>query len=330
MGFRGLIRTFVPPMETIYLNKLTRRLPPCVATIGFFDGVHQGHCYLINKVVETARQEGLVSMVVTFANHPRQVIQPDWRPQLLSTLDEKVALLSQTGIDLLVILHFDRTMADLSAYDFMHDILLSRLNVKTLFTGYDNRFGHREPDSTEGFDDYVQYGHEMGMNVLQGEPFRTSDVRVSSSKVRHFLQEGQIELANQCLGHSYELTGKVVSGEHIGSGLGFPTANLQLTATDKLIPAPGVYAVKVHIEGSPASTAGMMNIGSRPTFGGSHQTLEVHVFRFSGNLYGQMLSVSFVSRLRSETKFDSREALVAQLKEDARRTEEILNQVTEI
>ena len=330
LDFLSLIRTFVPSMEIIYLNEQPRQLPPCVATIGFFDGVHVGHRYLINKVVETARREELASTVITFAHHPRQVLQPDWHPQLLSTFDEKVALLSQTDIDQLVILHFDREMANLSAHDFMRHVLLNRLNVKILFTGYDNRFGHREAGSTEGFNDYVQYGHEMGLNVLQGAPFMAADVRVSSSKIRRFLQEGQIRLANQCLGRPYDLKGKVVGGEHIGSSLGFPTANLQLTDEDKQIPAPGVYAVHVHIENSSELKLGMMNIGSRPTFGGNHQTLETHIFHFSGNLYGQTMTIKFVSRLRSEIKFDSREALIDQLEEDARQVEEILNQATGI
>ena len=330
LDFHSLIRTFVPSMEIIYLNEQPRQLLPSVATIGFFDGVHVGHRYLINKVVETARREELASTVITFAHHPRQVLQSDWHPQLLSTLDEKVALLSQTGIDQLVILHFDQEMANLSAHDFMRDILLNRLNVKFLFTGYDNRFGHREAGSTEGFNDYVQYGCEMGLNVLQGAPFMAADVRVSSSKIRRFLQEGQIELANQCLGRSYDLKGKVVSGEHIGSSLGFPTANLQLTDDDKQIPAPGVYAVYVHIENASDLKTGMMNIGSRPTFDGSHQTLETHIFHFSGNLYGQTMTIKFISRLRSEIKFDSREALIDQLEKDAHHVEEILNQATEI
>ena len=312
------------------LSPKTRLSIPSAATIGCFDGVHRGHQMLVQMMVRQAQKRGLKPIAVTFDRLPRQLFDPDFHPQVLSTLDEKVALLSQTGIDQLVILHFDQEMANLSAHDFMRDILLNRLNVKFLFTGYDNRFGHREAGSTEGFNDYVQYGHEMGLNVLQGAPFMAADVRVSSSKIRRFLQEGQIELANQCLGRSYDLKGKVVSGEHIGSSLGFPTANLQLTDDDKQIPAPGVYAVYVHIENASELKTGMMNIGSRPTFDGSHQTLETHIFHFSGNLYGQTMTIKFVSRLRSEIKFDSREALIDQLEEDARQVEEILNQATGI
>ena len=308
-------------METIYLSRQAESSVPSVATIGFFDGVHLGHRYIINKVVTMARREGLASMVVTFEQHPRQVLHSDWCPQLLSTLDEKVELLSQTGIDRLVVLRFDEAMAALSAYDFMHDILKQQLGVMTLITGYDNRFGHNR---AEGFDDYVRYGREMGMAVVQGDPIEVGSVRVSSSKVRRLLEEGHVEQATMCLGCPYALTGRVVSGEHIGTGMGFPTANLQLPNDGKLVPASGVYAVRVKVEESPQQYHGMMNIGSRPTFGGLSQTLETHIFNFDDDIYGQQLKVWFVSRLRSEMKFDSREALMSQLESDLRQAEAVL------
>lgn len=330
MGFRSVIRTFVPSMKTIYLDQLTECLAPCVATIGFFDGVHLGHRYLIDKVVERAHYEDLLSTVVTFARHPRQVLSPDWHPQLISTFEEKVALLSQTDIDQLVVLDFDASMAALSAYDFMHDVLLLKLGVKVLVTGYDNHFGHRQTGSTEGFDDYVGYGRDMGMTVLQGDSFDVEDIRVSSSKVRRLLAAGDVEMAARCLGRPYRLTGTVVSGEHIGTGLGYPTANLMPSDKYKLIPAAGVYAVRARVGDSPKWKSGMMNIGNRPTFGGDHLTLETHLFRFEDNIYGQPMTVSFVSRLRSELRFDSREALMEQLSLDARQAERILNEMTEI
>ena len=317
-------------MEIIRLNEQRERQVPCVATVGFFDGVHRGHLFLIDKVKNTARQMDMASMVVTFAVHPRQVLRPDWHPQLLSTLDEKIALLEQTGVDRLVVLPFDATMAALSARDFMGDVLLRQLGVRVLVTGYDNRFGHRTADSEEGFDDYVRYGRELGVSVLPCSPFNADEVRVSSSQIRRFLQDGEAGLAARCLGRFYELTGEVVRGEHIGTELGFPTANLQPSCTDKLIPAPGVYAVKVRVGDSQEELHGMMNIGRRPTFDGGHLTLEIHIFHFNADLYGQHLSVSFVHRLRSEMKFDSREALAVQLAADARQSEKILNKIIEI
>lgn len=314
-------------MKTIYLSRQAEAPVPCVATIGFFDGVHLGHRYIIDKVVTMARSKGLASMVVTFEQHPRQVLHSDWCPQLLSTLDEKVELLSQTEIDRLVVLRFDEAMAALSACDFMNDILKQRLGVRILITGYDNRFGHNR---SEGFDDYVRYGCEMGMAVVQGDPIEVGTVRVSSSKIRRLISEGCVEQAAECLGRPYALAGRVVSGEHVGTEMGFPTANLQLTEKEKLIPAPGVYAVKVTLEESSELYHGMMNIGSRPTFGGHSQTLETNIFHFDGDIYGQQLNVSFVGRLRSEIRFDSREALMAQLASDARQAERLLNEMTGI
>ena len=317
--------TFAPLMEIIGLNEQRERLAPCVATVGFFDGVHRGHLFLIDKVKDAARQMGVASLVVTFAAHPRQVLRPDWHPQLLSTLDEKMALLEQTGVDRLAVLPFDAAMAGLSARAFMADVLSRRLGVRGLVTGYDNHFGHRVAGSTEGFDDYVRYGRELGVSVLPCSPFDADEVRVSSSQIRRFLQDGEVGLAARCLGRSYELTGKVVRGEHVGTELGFPTANLLPSCADKLTPAPGVYAVKVRVGDSREVHHGMMNIGRRPTFDGDHLTLETHIFHFNANIYDRQMTVGFVRRLRSEMKFDSREALASQLAADARLSEATLN-----
>ena len=271
------------------------------------------------------------STVVTFERHPRQVLQPQWHPQLLSTPEEKVALLAQTSIDQLVILRFDAAMAALSAYDFMNDILRQKIGVSTLVTGYDNHFGHRTANSDEGFDDYVNYGKELGISVIKGSPFITDrHVRVSSSRIRNFLLEGDVCEAANCLGRPYEIGGTIVSGQHIGTALGFPTANLQPSDNSKLIPAPGAYAVQVRLEDSPEWFGGMMNIGCRPTFGGDHLTLETHIFNFSDNVYDRHLIIRFINRLRAERQFDNREALIEQLAADARQAEEILNQTPHI
>lgn len=312
-------------MKTIVLQQLTEKLLPCVATIGFFDGVHLGHRHIIGKTVATARQEGLLSTLVTFERHPRQVLFPDWHPELLSSLEEKKTLLSETGIDQLVVLRFDRSIAAMSAQTFMQNVLYRPLGVRVLLMGYDNHFGHRETGSNEGFDDYVVYGRDLGITVIQGAPLDVGTVRVSSSKIRHLLLDGDVATAAHCLGRPYQISGVVVGGNHIGTGLGFPTANLRLTVPDKLIPAAGVYAVRVQLDGTKDLLPGMMNIGSRPTFGGYHRTLETNILHFSGNLYGRQLCISFISRLRPEIKFDSRESLISQLSADARRSEEILN-----
>lgn len=300
-------------MKTIYLNDNTAPLEPSVATIGFFDGVHRGHQFLISHVRQEAAQSGLQSLVVTFDRHPRQVLRKDYQPELLSTLDSKLLLLSKTGVDATALLHFDEAMASLSARDFMALILRDRLNVRKLIIGYDNRFGHNR---SEGFDDYVRYGRELGIEVIHNQAFTLNGVNVSSSVVRAFVKEGEIELANQCLGYPYTIAGKVVDGHKEGRRIGFPTANLDTSDFGQLIPGGGVYAVKVRLERSLAYKPAMMNIGTRPTFGGDERTLETYIFNFNEDIYGRMLMVSFVHRIREERKFDNVTQLVEQLKED--------------
>ena len=289
------------------------QLQACVATIGFFDGVHRGHQFLIRHLVETARQDGLASTVITFDEHPRKVLQSDYQPEMLSTLDSKLLLLSKTEVDNAVVLHFDRQMAALSAREFMQQVLHDHLNVKKLFVGYDHRFGHNR---AETFDDYVRYGKEMGIEVVKNESFQIDGINISSSVIRSFLKEGEIEMANQCLGYPYTIIGKVVNGYHEGRKLGFPTANLDISHFGQLIPAPGVYAVKARMENTVVWKHGMMNIGTRPTFNGKGITLETHIFNFDGDIYNQLLLVSFVKRIRGERKFDGPEELALQLKED--------------
>ena len=327
--FSNICTNIAPCMQTIHINmeslegfQSPRQVAPCAATVGFFDGVHLGHQHLIAQMREKAALLGLETTVVTFERHPRQVLCPDWHPQLLTSLDEKVALLAETGIDRLVVLQFDQRMAALSAHEFMRNVLLKQLGVRLLCIGYDNRFGRQR---MEGFADYVNYGHSMGMEVIQGEELRAETLKVSSSAIRAYLAEGAVEQATQCLGHPYTLTGTVVSGCHIGTGLGFPTANLQPDEPQKLIPANGVYAVKVQLQDVPDQLDAMMNIGCRPTFNGHRKTLETHILHFSSNLYGQRLAVSLIGRLRGEQKFSDERALAEQLFRDAEAATDYLN-----
>lgn len=308
-------------MEIIRLTGDTVLTDPCVATIGFFDGVHRGHRFLIKQVTDEAFMQGQRSAVITFDRHPRQVVKTDYRPELLSTFREKMTLLSTTGIDMCIVLPFDEQMASLSAYDFMEKVLYKRLHVNTLVIGYDNRFGHNR---SEGFEDYVGFGKQMGMRVIQAKPFIFKGIHVSSSVVRSFLQNGEIEMANSCLNYEYSFTGRVVTGEHIGRTIGFPTANLQPEDEHKLIPAHGVYAVRAHIGYTGESHPAMMNIGHRPTFEGQQDTLEVNLLHFTGNLYDEQLCVSFVGKLRDEQRFNNGVELARQLRLDAQAAEELL------
>lgn len=284
-----------------------------MATIGFFDGVHRGHQFLIANVMEEARKAGLQSLVITFDQHPRQVLSQDYQPRLLTTLDRKLQLLSLTGVDNVAVLHFTKEMAALSAHDFMQQILHDKLNVRKLIIGYDNRFGHNR---AEGFDDYVGYGREMGIDVMQSTPFSVGDIKVSSSLTRSFLEGGEVEMAARCLGRPYELSGTVIKGFQQGRKLGFPTANLDTGNSGLLIPKGGVYAVKASIDDHQRSLPAMMDIGTRPTYGGTKLSLEVNIFHFHGCLYGKPLSVQFIKRIRDDQKFESIEALAAQIQKD--------------
>ncbi len=279
-----------------------------VATIGMFDGVHRGHQFVLQHVADEARQRGLQSMAITFDKSG---------PQTLTPLDQKRLLLTKTGIDRIEVLTFNDALKQKTAREFMERELRDRLNVKVLLTGYDNRFGHNR---IEGFEDYVRYGRELGIEVLQ----LPQEGEISSSIIRQLVIDGDIHKANELLGNPYTILGSVEHGEHIGTKLGYPTANLVLVDKCQMIPAAGVYAVKIRMENSVEWKHGMMNIGTRPTFDGQHQTLEVNVFRLKENLYGQQLQVAFVERLRGEQRFDSIEALKTQLQQDAIETERIL------
>lgn len=279
-----------------------------VATIGMFDGVHRGHQFVLQHVADEARQRGLQSMAITFDKSG---------PQTLTPLDQKRLLLTKTGIDRIEVLTFNDALKQKTAREFMERELRDRLNVKVLLTGYDNRFGHNR---IEGFEDYVRYGRELGIEVLQ----LPQEGEISSSIIRQLVIDGDIHKANELLGNPYTILGSVEHGEHIGTKLGYPTANLVLVDKCQMIPAAGVYAVKIRMENSVEWKHGMMNIGTRPTFDGQHQTLEVNVFRLKENLYGQQLQVAFVERLRGEQRFDSIESLKTQLQQDAIEAERIL------
>jgi riboflavin kinase/FMN adenylyltransferase len=276
---------------------------------------------LVQMMVRQAQERGLKPIAVTFDRLPRQLFDPDFHPQVLSTLDEKVTYLKELGVEEVVVLPFTHQLAALSAEAFMREILRDQLSVQLLVTGYDHRFGH---DRSEGFNDYVRYGQGLGIDVVRGDVAMMGDqMAVSSTVIRQLLaEEGRVEAMPDVLTRRYMLSGCVVSGEHIGHELGFPTANLEPDCQEKLIPASGAYAVWAIVDDQ--RMPAMMNIGTRPTFEGKRQTLEVHILGDVGNLYGRKMTVEFVSRLRAEQRFDTREALIAQLEHDKRTTEELL------
>lgn len=295
-------------------------LRPSIAAIGFFDGVHLGHRYLIEQVKAEALARGLCTSVVTFPVHPRQVMNAKYKPELLTSYDEKLALLEAIGIDYCFVLDFTSDISRLTAYDFMRSILKERCHIHGLVIGYDHRFGHNR---SEGFDDYCLYGKELGIEVIRAHARVINNITISSSVIRRLLHSGDVALAATYLGYEYFLKGTVVDGRKIGRTIGFPTANLRLAGPDKLVPADGVYAVRVTVNDT--VYAGMMNIGRRPTINnGCNRSVEVHILRFHSDIYNCHVRVSFVERIRPEMKFTGKEQLVEQLSKDALTVEKLL------
>ena len=299
----------------IIVDETTRPLPPAAATIGFFDGVHCGDRYLIGRVIDEARADGLASMVITFARHPRQVIDTHYVPRLLSTPEMKIERLAETGIDRCTVLDFDRRMAALTAREFMIHILSSRLNVRKLIIGYDNRFGH---DRSESIDDYCAYGRTLGIEVVKSCGITVDGIRVSSSVIRNAIERGDLTEANRCLGYAYTLSAHVSHGFRNGHRLGFPTANLDMDEVCQLLPQIGVYATRVRIEGECELHPAMTSVGTRPTFDGTRLSVETYILDFDADLYGRKIEVAFLKRIRGEKKFADLQQLRAQMADDER------------
>ena len=288
-----------------------------VATIGFFDGVHLGHRFLIDYVIETAKKSKMQSMVVTFSEHPRKVLHTDFQPELLTTKDEKMRLLKGTGIDEITMLDFTKELSQMPAKDFMQ-LLYNTYEVRVLVVGYDHRFGCGR---AEVFDDYHKYGDEMGMRVIKCPHFKlpkgsTTAYSISSTTIRKALAAGKVKTATDLLGHRFILSGEVVHGFHNGTDLGYPTANIKVE-DGKLVPMEGVYLVNIIDGNTKKKTYGMLNIGSRPTLdNGGQQSIEAHIFDCNTDLYGNRLEVELIEFLRKEKKFDDIDSLKAQLKSD--------------
>lgn len=286
-------------------------LPPTVATIGFFDGVHLGHRYLINQVKIAASQFGWCSSIITFPVHPRQVIQSDYQPSLLSSPEEKIELLASTGIDNCILLPFTRELSMLTAWEFMQ-LLYDKYKVRMLVIGYDHRFGHNR---AETFEDYCRYGRDLGIHIMQATAYTQEQDKVSSSAIRRALLSGDVITAKNYLGYNYFLEGTIVGGYQVGRKIGFPTANLRVDFPNKLIPSIGVYAVRVSVNGQ--DYKGMLNIGHRPTINnGTDLSIEVHILDFEGDIYNQQVRIEFIGFLRPEIKFDSIDELVLQIQKD--------------
>ena len=280
-------------------------------TIGTFDGVHIGHQKILERLVDDANVLGLKSMVLTFFPHPRMVLQKDTNIKLLNTIAERTKILKRSGLDYLIIHPFTQEFSRLSATEFVRDLLVNNLKTKKIIIGYDHRFGRNR---SANINDLISFGNTLDFEVDEISAQEIDDVSVSSTKIRKAISEGDIKTANSYLGYNYMLTGKVKKGKGIGKQLNYPTANIQIEETYKLIPKTGSYVVKSNINGT--TVFGMMNIGYNPTVSGTEKSIEVHFFDFDQDLYDLELQIDILDRLREEHKFESVDALKDQLSKD--------------
>jgi riboflavin kinase/FMN adenylyltransferase len=289
------------------------KLDKAVVTTGTFDGVHIGHQHILKKLKETAQKIGGESVLLTFYPHPRMVLQEHSDLRLINTIEEKTELLRAAGVDHLIIHPFTREFSRTTSLEYVRDILVNQIGTVKLVIGYDHHFGRNREGS---FEHLKEYGPIYGFEVEEISAQDIDDVKVSSTKIRAALEDGDVETANSYLGKPFPLSGEVVKGDQIGRELGYPTANLKLSSEYKLIPPNGIYAVKVKHEGKEYN--GMLNIGVRPTFEfeDPKQTLEVHLLDFKGDLYGKYLSLELIKRIRDEKKFDNRQKLIEEIEKD--------------
>ncbi len=293
-----------------------------ILTLGTFDGVHLGHKKILSKLIQNSANKEFESLVLTFFPHPRMVLQEGSALKLLSTITEKVALIEELGIENIVIHPFDEAFSRLTAEEFVRDVLVEKFQIHKIIIGYDHRFGRNR---TADINDLIGFGLEYGFEVEQISVKEINDISVSSTKIRTALQEGNMNLANSYLGYNYFLSGTVVKGKQLGGTIGYPTANLQIAETFKLIPQNGVYIVQSQIQNK--VVFGMMNIGNNPTVGGQQQSIEVFFLDFEADLYQKELQVSILQRIRSEKKFNSIEELKEQLHKDEQTVVEYINKI---
>lgn len=282
-----------------------------IVTLGTFDGVHIGHKKIIEKLIQNSSNCECESLVLTFFPHPRMILQDSQEIKLLNTIEERIQLLEASGLDNLVIHPFDQEFSRLTAEEFVSTVLVDQFNVKKIIIGYDHRFGRNR---TADIHDLIEFGKKYEFEVEQISAQEIDEVSVSSTKIRKALMEGNVALANEYLGYAYLLTGTIVKGKGIGRTINFPTANLKIEESYKLIPKNGVYIIQSTLNNR--LVFGMMNIGYNPTVNGEGQSIEIHFFDFKENLYTKKIQIQVLKRIRDEEKFDSLEQLTEQLEKD--------------
>lgn len=308
-------------MKVTYGLNNFKTISCAVATTGTFDGVHLGHRKILNQLVAKANKVGGESVLLTFSPHPRIVLQPDVELELLSSENEKISLLENTGIDHLIIHPFTREFSRTQSLDFVREFLVNKIGVKHLVIGYDHHFGRNREGS---FDHLKEFGPIYGFEVEEIAAFDIDQVNVSSTKIRNALAEGNVELANMYLGAPYSISGRVIKGNQIGRTIGFPTANIECDFMQKLLPADGVYAGKLHVNGHTYNA--MANLGSRPTIGSRQRKLEVHCIGTDIDLYESEVRFELYKFLRGIEEFANLEALKKQLEVDKKEANLVLAQ----
>lgn len=289
-------------------------------TIGFFDGVHLGHRFLIDELKRVATARGLPSAVITFREHPRKVLRADYQPRLLNSFGEKMEHLGAMGVDYCIVPDFTPELSRLSAREFITTVLAEKMHARALLIGYDHRFGH---DRADGFPEYVRYGAACGIEVIEASRFEADGLTVSSSEIRKQLAACHVEEAAHLLTYPYRLKGTIIGGHKVGRKLGFPTANILVDEPCKVIPGTGVYAVWVYIASK--RYKGMLYIGNRPTLhNGEDITPEVNIFDFDGDIYNKGITATFMYYIRGDIRFDTLEELREQLVKDKIAVEERL------
>lgn len=282
-----------------------------IVTLGTFDGMHIGHQAILNKLKLQKKIYGYQTLVLTFFPHPRMVLKTDHQISLLNTIDERVKLIDQFGIDYLVVQEFTQDFANLSAEEFVKTVLVDQFNIGKIIIGYDHRFGkNRSAD----IHDLIEFGKKYHFDVEQISAEELNDVSVSSTKIRNALHVGDVALAKTYLGYPYMVSGKVVSGKQLGRTIGYPTANILVAEDYKLIPAIGVYVVGVTVKGE--DFYGMLSVGTNPTVGGTEKTIEVYIFDFNDTIYDEEITVRFLTKIREEEHFGSIDLLIEALKND--------------
>ncbi len=308
-------------MNIYYEEKSIDKVKETIVTIGTFDGIHRGHQKILNKLIELGKKNNWRTFVITFQPHPRKVISKDYNMKLLTTIDEKEELFEFYGIENLLIINFTKDFSKLSSEEFVKKFICDKIGAKHIVVGYDHKFG-KDRDGDEN--KLRLLGEKYGFNVTKVKPISIGDDVISSTKIRNLLLNGEIKKANEFLGRFYSLKGKVITGAGRGHSIGFATANLMIDNPDKLIPLRGVYAVYV-IFGN-KKYLGVMNIGFRPTFNQTtNLILEVHIIDFNKEIYNEELKVEFIKRLRDEKKFNSKDELKNQIKNDINATVNISN-----